>query len=97
MLLGLESFDKDDDHKGVSIVEFLSMNGADLSVQTLKTYDTALHVALKKELKETSLLLIKNGCDVNAIAINDVMPLNIVDAMLPSKDRDELLTALNSR
>lgn len=67
------------DDEGCTVLEFLLSKGADVNRQEKVTWNTPLHIAIRRGLLKTSELLIANGADVNAVAKDDEMPLNIAE------------------
>lgn len=64
------------------IVEFLVSKRVDVNAQEQQTWDTALHIAIRRNLFSTCEALMEAGADVNAVAKNDIMPLNLAEASL---------------
>lgn len=56
--------------------------GFDINYQAATTWLTPLHIAVRRLLSETVRLLISLGADVNAVAEGDLMPLNVLQAVV---------------
>ena len=73
------------DELGCNIAEFLITRGK-IDVNTTdninKSYETALHVAIRRQLPSTVAMLINLGADVNAVASHDSMPLPMAKVSL---------------
>ena len=73
------------DEIGCNIVEFL-ITRSKVDVNTTdninKTYETALHVAVRRQLPSTVSMLINLGADVDAVANHDSMPLPMAKVSL---------------
>lgn len=65
--------------------------------QIQNSWYTALHIAISKQLVNTTKMLIHHGADVNAVAINDEMPLNAADKLETSRAKDEIIHTLESK
>jgi hypothetical protein len=85
-----------DDYRGVAIIEFLKMKGIDIDMQAKKTWLTPLHIAIQRNLSETVATLILFGCDVNAVANGDIMPLNIAFSAENSENKENIIKILEN-
>ncbi|KAF1316777.1 Ankyrin repeat-containing domain, partial [Globisporangium splendens] len=72
------------------LLRFLIEAGVDVNWQRATDLFTALHVACQKNLYAIAYLLILYGADVNAIAMNDEMPLTC--AVVPNEATHYALT-----
>jgi hypothetical protein len=89
-----ESLRSVDDERACAIVEFLVDKKMDINVQEPQNWDTALHIAIRKNLFGCCIALINAGADVNAVAKSDIMPLQLAEASL--SDNEEGRSALIS-
>lgn len=82
-----------DDALAVATIEFL-VERCKLDVDTCSpgTWETGLHVAVRRQLPDAVKRLVALGADVNAVALNDAMPLTMANEALKlaaeSKDGD---------
>jgi hypothetical protein len=67
------------------------------SIKCQKSYETGLHIAIRRSLFNTAKKLVSLGADVNAVAKNDVMPLNLAYCLIDSSEQRELTELLISK
>jgi len=65
------------DHLAEEIIKFLYAKGFDINLQVYPNMLTTLHIAVKQKLVNTVKCLLGLGADPNAVAKEDIMPLNI--------------------
>lgn len=95
-----ESLGAVDDSRALDIINFLIAKGLDVNLQVSPGWIAPLHVAVKFGLVECVRRLLEAGADPNAVAKDDLMPLNAVDAItdLETKQRiTDLLIAKGAR
>lgn len=76
------------DERGMAIVDFLLTKKMDINIQEPQNWDTALHIAIRRNLFGCCAALIAGGADVNAIAKGDIMPLNLAEASLCDNEEE---------
>lgn len=75
-----ESLASVNDYRAEEITRFLVNSGLDINFQESKNWLSPLHVAIKYQLFRTIQYMISIGADVNAIARDDIMPLNLAES-----------------
>ncbi|GAB9468749.1 hypothetical protein Gpo141_00006056 [Globisporangium polare] len=76
-----EIVDEQEAEAAQPLIRFLMEAGADVNWQRQSDLFTALHIACRKNLYAIAYLLIIYGADVNAIAMNDEMPLTCAEQL----------------
>lgn len=83
------------DHQAKTIVEFLARFKFDFNRQEDKTFLSPLHYSVTRSFLQTTQLLISLGADVNSVAGNDLMPLNLaLKVEFGRENRDEIVDLL---
>ena len=77
-----------------TICDFLVKRGFDVNFQEHNEWMTPLHIAIKHQLPSGVKKLIDLGADVNAIARNDIMPLNMAQSAEISESKDLIVKLL---
>lgn len=85
------------DYQGAAIIEFLASKGMDFNIQNKQTWETPLHIAIRRQLLQTVYLLVDHGSDVNAVAAQDAMPLTIAQSLSPSYEQRKIIEFLLQR
>lgn len=90
-----------DDERCVPVIKlFLNFKCSfDINTPAPRTWLTPLHIAVQRLLCQTTEFLVSNGADVNAVADEDLMPLNIAQAIdtngnAESEKRKEFILSL---
>ena len=88
-----------EDSRAEQIACFLcEKHNFDVNFQETKNWTTALHIAVNRQFVQTVTFLLSRGADVNAIARDDVMPLNLAEsAEESSPDKSTILHLLLER
>ncbi|RYH12695.1 ankyrin repeat domain-containing protein [archaeon] len=81
----------------VPIVEFLHKYQCDFNRQEDKTYLAPIHIAIEKQFVNTVQALVACGADVNIVAANDVMPLNMAVSLSDSESKNQLVDLLQRK
>eukprot|EP01031_Cornospumella_fuschlensis_P029457 gene29457-35556_t len=82
------------DDECVPIVEFFHKYQFDFNRQEDKTYLAPIHVAIEKQFVNTLQVLVTFGADVNIVATNDVMPLNLAVSLPDSDAKTQIVDLL---
>jgi ankyrin repeat protein len=64
-----------EDYLGVVLVDYLSKKGVDMNSQQKGSWESPLHIAVKRQMLETVKALLSMKVDVNSVAKGDAMPL----------------------
>jgi hypothetical protein len=75
-------------------ITFLNDRQYDLNSQDRQSWETGLHVAVSRQFLKTIETMITLGCDVNAVARDDIQPLHVADKIEHDSNRMTIIELL---